>query len=111
MHSSSKISQQNIPKIKQNNFELLTGPDLSKTEPLTVSSQSLKDIVPDIKPYLEDLNDVGVLERGSPSPGGSADYEGKDQIIMEIEEAHQDPTSPTPTNHEQKVRGIFVSFR
>ena len=88
----------------------MTGPDLSKTEPLTVSSQSLKDIVPDIKPYLEDLNDVGVLERGSLSPR-SADDEGKDQIIMEIEEAHQDPTSPTATNHEQKVRGIFVSFR
>ena len=89
----------------------MTVPDLSKTEPLTVSSQSLKDIVPDIKPYLEDLNDVGVLERGSPSPTGSVDDEGKDQIIMEIEEAHQDPTSPSANNHEQKVRGIFVSFR
>ena len=84
----------------------MTSPDILKTEPLTVSSQSLKDIVPDMKPYLEDLNDVGVLERGSPSPG-SADDEGKDQIIMEIEEAHQDPTLPTATNHEQKVRGLI----
>ena len=57
----------------------------------SISSSQLKDIVPNIKPYLEDLNDNG---GAAPTGGGG---EEPDQMIMEIEE--QQPTNQKVINH------------